>query len=196
MHGCLAPRTLISFVSPRAGPLRSWRCPSPAHAHGVEESEKLPPVRSRPGPDPVCWFCAAVLSAFPTAADRKSSKCLGCRHRIGKDCARLGAGCSWYIEMEFTDKILKCSDCGSDFVFTAGEQLFFHDKQFKNDPKRCKLCKTKRAAGSSAVRSETRTNCSACGTETTVPFKPTQGRPVLCRQCFQQRRAPAIAVSA
>jgi CxxC-x17-CxxC domain-containing protein len=24
--------------------------------------------------------------------------------------------------------------------------------------------------------------------ETTVPFKPTQGRPVLCRQCFQQTR--------
>jgi hypothetical protein len=26
--------------------------------------------------------------------------------------------------------------------------------------------------------------------ETTVPFKPTQGRPVLCRQCFQSKRAP------
>jgi CxxC-x17-CxxC domain-containing protein len=22
-----------------------------------------------------------------------------------------------------------------------------------------------------------------------VPFKPTQGRPVYCRECFQQRRA-------
>ncbi len=45
--------------------------------------------------------------------------------------------------MDFIDKILKCSDCGNDFVFTAGEQLFFHDKQFKNDPKRCKQCKIK-----------------------------------------------------
>ena len=27
--------------------------------------------------------------------------------------------------MDFIDKILKCSDCGNDFVFTAGEQLFF-----------------------------------------------------------------------
>ena len=26
--------------------------------------------------------------------------------------------------------------------------------------------------------------CSTCGVETTVPFKPTQGRPVLCRGCF------------
>ncbi len=48
--------------------------------------------------------------------------------------------------MEFQDKVLKCVDCGADFVFTAGEQLFFHDKQFKNEPKRCKACKGKRAS--------------------------------------------------
>jgi CxxC-x17-CxxC domain-containing protein len=98
--------------------------------------------------------------------------------------------------MEFVDKVLKCVDCGNDFVFTAGEQLFFHDKQFKNDPKRCKQCKIKRASGAAGgVRTETRTVCSECGAETTVPFKPTQGRPVLCRSCFQQKR-PAPAVSA
>src|SRR6202012_1758559 len=105
-------------------------------------------------------------------------------------------------EMQFVDRFLKCSDCGNDFVFTAGEQLFFHDKQFKNDPKRCKLCKAKRAglgrAGSPngaltlpLSRPETRTKCSACGVETTVPFKPTQGRPVLCRSCFQMKRVPS-----
>jgi CxxC-x17-CxxC domain-containing protein len=92
--------------------------------------------------------------------------------------------------MEFTDRILKCVDCGAEFVFTAGEQLFFHDKQFKNDPKHCKQCKAKRVNGGRA-RTETRTACSECGTETTVPFKPTQGRPVLCRSCFQkQMKAP------
>jgi len=88
--------------------------------------------------------------------------------------------------MEFTDKVLKCIDCGAEFVFTAGEQLFFHDKQFTNDPKHCKQCKAKRARGSQRVRSETRTTCSECAEETTVPFKPTQGRPVLCRSCFQK----------
>ena len=108
--------------------------------------------------------------------------------------------------MQFVDRFLKCSDCGNDFVFTAGEQLFFHDKQFKNDPKRCKLCKAKRAglgrAGSpnspSALplsRTETRTECSACGIETTVPFKPTQGRPVLCRSCFQMKRVPSAVAA-
>lgn len=98
--------------------------------------------------------------------------------------------------MEFVDKVLKCVDCGNDFVFTAGEQLFFHDKQFKNDPKRCKQCKSKRSRSNGGVRSETRTTCSECGTETTVPFKPTQGRPVLCRQCFQGKRTGATATAA
>jgi CxxC-x17-CxxC domain-containing protein len=110
--------------------------------------------------------------------------------------------------MEFVDRLLICADCGQEFIFTAGEQLFFHDKQFKNDPKRCKPCKSKRAGaiarpGSGPVaagicRTETRTTCSECGIETTVPFKPTQGRPVLCRQCFQNKRdtEPLVASAA
>lgn len=101
--------------------------------------------------------------------------------------------------MQFQDKVLKCIDCGTDFIFTAGEQLFFHDKQFKNEPKRCKNCKGKRVAvlgatqGQAHAKVETRTNCSQCGKETTVPFRPTQGRPVLCRECFQQKRQVASA---
>jgi CxxC-x17-CxxC domain-containing protein len=95
--------------------------------------------------------------------------------------------------MDFIDKTLKCVDCGNEFVFTAGEQLFFHDKQFKNEPKRCKACKSKRASGK-AARPETRTTCSECGAETTVPFKPSQGRPVLCRSCFQKKQPAAQAM--
>jgi hypothetical protein len=30
--------------------------------------------------------------------------------------------------MEFQDKSLRCVDCGSEFIWTAGEQLFFADK--------------------------------------------------------------------
>jgi CxxC-x17-CxxC domain-containing protein len=108
--------------------------------------------------------------------------------------------------MEFVDRLLTCADCGGEFIFTAGEQLFFFDKQFKNDPKRCKPCKSKRSgtvaragAGPAAAglsRTETRTSCSACGLETTVPFKPTQGRPVLCRQCFRMKRPDGEAAEA
>ena len=95
--------------------------------------------------------------------------------------------------MEYHDKVLKCSDCNSEFIFTAGEQMFFADKGFKNEPKRCKACKSARGQGTVAgpnfQRVETKTVCSQCGKETTVPFKPTQGRPVYCRECFQQRRS-------
>jgi len=102
--------------------------------------------------------------------------------------------------MEFLDRRLTCADCGGEVIFTVGEQLYFFDKQFKNNPKRCKPCKSKRSsvgmkagtgpAAAGLSRTETRTECSECGIETTVPFKPTQGRPVLCRQCFQSKRAP------
>ena len=106
--------------------------------------------------------------------------------------------------MHFLDRTLQCSDCHEEFVFTAGEQLFFHDKEFKNDPKRCKPCKSRRSGLSAAAsgasplaaspaRTETRTRCSECDVETTVPFKPTQGRPVLCRQCFQLKTRAAAA---
>jgi CxxC-x17-CxxC domain-containing protein len=97
---------------------------------------------------------------------------------------------------QFEDRVLKCIDCGGEFVFSAGEQQFFHDKNFKNEPKRCKACKTKKqgSAGSAHVRTETHTACSQCGRETTVPFRPTQGRPVFCRECFQSRRAAAAGV--
>jgi CxxC-x17-CxxC domain-containing protein len=103
--------------------------------------------------------------------------------------------------MEFQDKMLQCIDCGVDFVFTSGEQMFFHDKQFRNEPKRCKNCKAKRVAVLSTAnagqhgssRTETRAVCSLCGKQTTVPFRPTQGRPVLCRDCFRQRRPAASA---
>jgi CxxC-x17-CxxC domain-containing protein len=98
--------------------------------------------------------------------------------------------------MEFQDRALRCVDCGAEFTWTAGEQQFFADKNFKNEPKRCKGCKGKRASrpmganggGGTRERVETMTTCSACGKETTVPFKPTQGRPVFCKECFQSRK--------
>ena len=95
--------------------------------------------------------------------------------------------------MEFQDKTLKCVDCDAEFVWTSGEQVFFADKNFKNEPKRCKACKGKRGARSGGAvreRVETVTQCSQCGKETTVPFKPTQGRPVFCKDCFQGRKSP------
>ena len=90
--------------------------------------------------------------------------------------------------MEFVDRILRCNVCGSDFVFTADEQFFFYTKQFKNDPKRCKPCRAKLSVTKGKPQSETLVQCADCGIQTTVPFKPTRGTPVLCRACFQRNK--------
>lgn len=48
--------------------------------------------------------------------------------------------------MEYQDKTLKCVDCGQEFTFTAGEQAFYAEKGFQNEPKRCSECRSKRKA--------------------------------------------------
>jgi len=83
-------------------------------------------------------------------------------------------------------------DCGTEFIFTAGEQAFFRERQFKNLPKRCRNCKEKRPArgeGRTSTKQETPAVCAGCGKETTLPFRPIQGRPVFCRECFKQKRS-------
>ncbi|MDD3290543.1 MAG: zinc-ribbon domain-containing protein [Eubacteriales bacterium] len=37
-----------------------------------------------------------------------------------------------------------CQDCGQEFIFTAGEQEFYKEKGFDNEPKRCKACRDKK----------------------------------------------------
>jgi CxxC-x17-CxxC domain-containing protein len=85
------------------------------------------------------------------------------------------------------DKNLICKICGEEFVFTAGEQLFFQLRNFVNIPKHCKKCKSALQGASPARRRETAVKCAECGVSTTVPFNPTRGRPVLCRACFDKK---------
>ncbi|MGE5474582.1 MAG: zinc-ribbon domain-containing protein [Ignavibacteriales bacterium] len=42
------------------------------------------------------------------------------------------------------DKTLVCKDCGSEFVFTVGEQEFYKEKGFDNEPQRCPDCRKAR----------------------------------------------------
>jgi hypothetical protein len=39
------------------------------------------------------------------------------------------------------DKTLTCKDCGMEFVFTEGEQAFYKEKGFENEPQRCPDCR-------------------------------------------------------
>ncbi|MGA3108341.1 MAG: CxxC-x17-CxxC domain-containing protein [Candidatus Bathyarchaeia archaeon] len=39
-----------------------------------------------------------------------------------------------------------------------------------------------------APRQMTDVKCSECGADTQVPFVPTSGKPVYCRDCYQKHR--------
>lgn len=93
----------------------------------------------------------------------------------------------------FEDKVLVCRDCGVEFVFTAGEQQFYAEKGFQNEPQRCKACRDAKKAsrGERTERGEREMYdavCAACGAPTRIPFKPKNDRPVYCSACFQARR--------
>jgi CxxC-x17-CxxC domain-containing protein len=99
---------------------------------------------------------------------------------------------------DFQDRSITCVDCGEAFIWTVGEQVFFHDKGLKNEPKRCKPCKHAKNDRLAAIslaqnagvkqRIQVTVMCAQCREETTVPFFPSQGRPVYCRACFMAAR--------
>lgn len=84
------------------------------------------------------------------------------------------------------DKALSCKECGKEFSFTAGEQRFYAEKGFENEPGRCPQCRLakKRRGGKKELHT---TVCAACNVETQVPFEPKEGRPVYCRECYKDR---------
>lgn len=90
--------------------------------------------------------------------------------------------------MPYTDKTLTCSDCGSNFSFTAGEQEFHASKGFTNEPRRCPDCRSARRGESGGYSRPQRemfsTTCASCGNEARVPFQPRGDRPVYCSNCF------------
>ena len=48
------------------------------------------------------------------------------------------------MEGEFQDETIVCLDCGQEFTFTAGEQEFYAERGFQNEPQRCKACRDAR----------------------------------------------------
>jgi CxxC-x17-CxxC domain-containing protein len=95
--------------------------------------------------------------------------------------------------MAFQDKTLVCKECGNEFVFTAGEQEFYAEKGFENEPTRCKACRDARKQRMSdgrrgGSRQMYEAVCADCGAPTQVPFKPRNDRPVYCSACYQNHR--------
>jgi CxxC-x17-CxxC domain-containing protein len=116
--------------------------------------------------------------------------------------------------MSYADKPMTCRDCGQAFVFTSGEQEFFAQKGFTNEPSRCPECRSARKAsgggggggyssggyssgsgyssGGGYGRQEREmfsATCSTCGNEARVPFQPRGDKPVYCSDCFTPRQS-------
>ena len=105
-----------------------------------------------------------------------------------------------------TDRELACRDCGSSFVFTAGEQEFYASKGLQHDPVRCPSCRANRKAMRPEDREITPTygtyvswggrtprqlhvaTCAKCQQMTEVPFLPRGDRPVYCSSCYNSVR--------
>lgn len=109
--------------------------------------------------------------------------------------------------VSFADKSLTCRDCGNPFTFTAGEQEFYAQKGFTNEPSRCPSCrserKSQRGGGGMAYDSDRgygggyqraprqmfEAVCTQCGGVAQVPFQPRGDKPVYCSSCFEQQRS-------
>jgi len=100
----------------------------------------------------------------------------------------LERGCRF--SMAYEDKTLVCKECGAEFIFSAGEQEFYAEKGFTNEPARCREC---RQAKKQRGREMTEVVCAACGNTTQVPFKPTQDRPVYCKACYDAQQSAVAA---
>lgn len=105
----------------------------------------------------------------------------------------------------YTDKTLKCVECGADFTYAASEQELHASLGYQNEPKRCTPCRDAKRArkggggrggprgggggGGGAPREFFTAVCGECGKEAQLPFKPRGDRPVYCSDCFTKRRA-------
>ena len=65
----------------------------------------------------------------------------------------------------YEDKTLVCKECGKEFVFTAGEQEFYAERGFQNEPQRCKACRDARKNAARGPREFFTATCAACGGE-------------------------------
>jgi CxxC-x17-CxxC domain-containing protein len=103
-----------------------------------------------------------------------------------------------------------------EFVFTSGEQEFYAQKGFTNEPTRCPACRQARKAnggGRGGYRDSYSSHgyddrdsygerggygrgeremhsavCASCGREAQVPFVPRGDKPVYCSDCFREQR--------
>ena len=81
-----------------------------------------------------------------------------------------------------------CTDCGNEcevpFEPTEGKPVRCNDCFRKNRPER----RSSNRRFNDRPREKHKAICSDCNSECEVPFKPTEGKPVYCQDCFANHR--------
>ncbi len=88
----------------------------------------------------------------------------------------------------YEDKTLVCKEC-NEFVFTAGEQEFYAERGFQNEPQRCKACRPRGRMPPVAPWNTSPPPAPAAPVRPRIPFRAKSDRPVYCGECFQLRCA-------
>jgi CxxC-x17-CxxC domain-containing protein len=101
--------------------------------------------------------------------------------------------------MRFTEKLLHCTNCKKDFIFTVENQEYRSFQGYPNDPANCPTCRRARKSISSiqmntdgdsgSNRQTYPVTCTQCGKAVRVPFQPRPGRPVYCSDCQMKTRS-------
>ena len=87
-----------------------------------------------------------------------------------------------------------CADCGNEcevpFKPTEGKPVYCRDcfakhKPARDNDSRGRYGDRRQSRGERELFTAT---CAECGNECQVPFRPTEGKPVYCRDCFQKHK--------
>lgn len=77
-----------------------------------------------------------------------------------------------------------CATCAKQFILSDSDIAYLESKKYQT-PKHCLDCRKDRRAN--APRQLYDAVCATCSKPCQVPFKPVEGRPVYCRDCYQPK---------
>lgn len=95
----------------------------------------------------------------------------------------------------YEDKTLICKECGAEFIFTAGEQEFYAEKGFVNEPQRCKSAVTPANPPRSRIGRCTSPSAPTAAKRRRFPSSPRGSACVLQRVLRQHARRRLSAAS-
>lgn len=86
----------------------------------------------------------------------------------------------------YEDKTLICKECGQEFVFSAGEQEFYAERGFQNEPQRCKACRDARKNAARGLASSSPQFAQLAAARQRFPLNPSPTVPYTAANALQR----------